>query len=200
MTTSTENTNPEIDQDRVFDLLDTFEKHGSALFPQQRAIYDNLVSRVIGQHVLEAGCGSGVGTAILAQTASIVAGTDKLQRNVDFAKCIYPWIYFTTWDLNETTSLRAQVVVCIEAVEHVTDPQAAINHLIRAADRTVWLSTPNGHGKKRPPENPYHVGEYTPFEMLEMIGDYEVGIRHWQTWEEVGPETLVDPLVYQVQL
>lgn len=200
MPTSSEKTNPEIDQDRVFDLFDTFEKHGSSMFCEQVAIYNNLAPCVRGEHVLEAGCGSGVGTAVLFRHVADIVGTDKLQKNVDFAKCIYPWIFFTTWDLNKPTSLRASVVVCIEAIEHVTDPQAAINHLIEAADHMVWLSTPNGVGKKRPPGNPYHTREYTPFEVLEMIGDYEVKIRHWQTWEKLHPETTIDPLVYQIQL
>jgi protein-L-isoaspartate O-methyltransferase len=38
------------------------------MFPQQRAIYSRLVPEVSGKTVLEAGCGVGLGTAILSRT------------------------------------------------------------------------------------------------------------------------------------
>ena len=193
--------NPEKDQDRAFDLLDTFDKHGCVMFAQQRVIYDYLTACVANEAVLEAGCGNGVGTALLARKAYGIIGTDKLQRNVNLAKCLYPWIQFETWDINKPTNLRATFVVCIEAIEHVANPKDAIRNLIAAASSTVWISTPNGIGKPRPPENPYHVCEYTPEEMLDMIPlGTPVAIRDGETWEIVGIDTKADPLVYQIEV
>ena len=194
--------NPEINQDRVFDLYEMFNKWGQIMFPQQQTIYTNLAEylSLYPTKILEAGCGTGQGTALLQQVASGIIGTDKLQRNIDFARLLYPWIDFQTWDINQPTNLRAPVVVCIEAFEHVDNPQAAMDNLLDATGKTLWLSTPNGKGKPRPPENPYHVCEYTPQEMLDFLPrGLGVKLWHWETWEPQGLRTQVDPIVYQIQ-
>lgn len=198
MTISSENMNKEKDQDRVFDLFDTFKKYRCSMFHQQQSIYQHLVSCVEGKSVIEAGCGSGVGTAMLSQAASTIVGTDKLKRNLDFALALYPWISFEPWDINKPNPMRANIVVCIECLEHVTHTKEAIKNLISSAEEEVWISVPNGTGKPCPPENPYHVYEYTPSEMIDMIGVYEVIIRDWKTWDGVNPDTKIDPLVYQI--
>lgn len=196
MTTSTEN--PEKNQDRVFDLFEMFEKHKQIMFHQQLHIYNKLATEVKGKSVLELGCGTGLGTAIMGRAAKNIIGTDKGENNIKFAQVTYPWIPFYVVDLNYAYSYSADVVVCVEALEHVTNVQFALKTMLHAANEKVWVSTPNGNGKKRPPENPYHVQEYTVPEMLELLKGYSVIVRTWDTWEEVSVNTKVDPLVYEV--
>ena len=192
--------NEERDQDRVHDLFEMFEQHRQIMFHQQRSIYGWIKQYVVDKTVVEAGCGTGLGTAILERNAAKIVGTDKLQRNVDFARCVYPWIDFSVWDLNERSYLRAQVAVAVECVEHVRDTQAAIEHLLSVAQESCWISMPNGNIKTRPPENPYHVFEPTPSEMLDMIGGaHEVSVRSWDTWLVEGLDTVCDPLVYWIR-
>lgn len=165
--------NPELDQDRVFDLFDTYKRHGVVMFHQQRAIYEFVASQLSESYrpgVLEAGCGNGIGSAILSIEDLAITATDKLQSNIDFARQLYPWIKFDVWDLNQPWHGRQEsTVVCIEAFEHVGNPQLAMKHLMEASTKDVWLSTPNGMGRPRPPENPHHCCEYTPEEMVEFI-------------------------------
>ena len=200
MTTSL--VNPERDQDRVADLFELFQKSGQIMFHQQQIIYQQLAVRLKGRGVLEAGCGTGLGTAIIDRYAGGITGTDKGERNVKFASVTYPWIPFRVWDLNQPTKLRSSVVVCVEALEHVANTGDALRHLVEAAHEEVWLSVPNGTNKPRPPKNPYHVCEYTPREMLDMIrtiGAFEVNVLHWNTFEPEDLGTLVDPLVYRIR-
>lgn len=203
-------TNPEIEQDRVFDTVDHFKKFGCIMFKQQVAIYENIAQRIKGKEVIEAGCGNGLGTAILNRQCPEILGTDKLGNNIQFAKCLYPWIHFSVWDINKPSIFpKPQIVVCVETIEHVADPQKAIENLMAAATEEVWISTPNGTGEKRPPENPYHVCEYTPEEMFYMFG-FATGrphtamecpqMFHWKTMEQVYVGTKIDPLVYRIQL
>ena len=180
--------NPEINQDRVHDLFDHFDKYGYGMFPQQVEIYQDIAERIRGKSVIEAGCGNGLGTAVLERKAASIIGTDKLQKNVDFANVLYPWIPFETWDINESTSLRASVVVCIETIEHVRNPSDAIRNLLLASHEEVWITTPNGEDKERPPNNPYHVQEYTQKEILDMI--------EWGYNVNVSGK---DPLVYHIR-
>jgi 2-polyprenyl-3-methyl-5-hydroxy-6-metoxy-1,4-benzoquinol methylase len=191
--------NQVLEQDRVQDTFDLFNSSGVCLFCQQKLIYDRLAMLVRSRTVLEAGCGVGLGTVLMERTAKYVMGTDKSERNIRFARCLYPWMNFGVWDLNEPTALRARVVVCIEVIEHVADPSIAIAHLLEAATEEGWISTPNGNGKQMPPENPYHVCEYTPHEVLSWLPPGSQIISPVD-WSLLSPDTLVDPLVYKVSL
>ncbi len=204
------NTNPEIKQDRVADTVEHFKKFGYIMFPQQERIYNRIADECGYETILEAGCGNGIGSGILSQQHTVTA-TDKLKSNIEFAKCLYPWIEFGIWDLVEypgiisSIRLLSESVVAVEVIEHVEFPEIAITHLIEAAAKEVWISTPNGTDKPRPPENPFHVCEYTPQEVLDMIysngvNASQVRIIDWKTWETVDQNTLCDPLVYHIRL
>lgn len=210
----TPQTNPERDQDRVFDTVDTFNKYGYTVFPQQRRIYALLADRLRGRNVLEAGCGNGCGTAVLERACGHVVGTDKLDANVRFARELYPWIRFETWDLNRPAppGLRGQAVVAVECFEHVADPWAAMRHLLAAATEEVWISTPDGRLTEKDaagrPTNPYHVREYTPDEMMEFLFagapagvGAEMRVLGWEDLGPVDPDAAgVTPLVYHIVL
>lgn len=200
--------NPERDQDRAEDLLDNWRKYGYVMFPQQRAIYWQLAERLQRANVLEVGCGAGTGTAILAHRVNSIVGTDKSKGNVGFAKALYPWIEFGIWDISQPPNQQRDVVVAVEVLEHVANPVAAMRNLLAAAKREIWISTPNGTGKPRPPENPCHCAEYAPREVLEMIVEAIpdesapafVEVLGWEDFRLVLPGTNVDPLVYHVRL
>lgn len=195
--------NPYQAQDRAFDAFDQFDRFGCVMFPQQDAVYRQLGERLKGKIVLEAGCGNGVGTALLDRAGvQIALATDILERNVAFASCLYSWLPFAVWDIYQPPPRRAGVVVCVEAFEHAEDPWAAAKNLTAAAYREVWLSTPNGTGKPRPPSNPNHVQEYTPEEIVEFFAlprVKTVDVLHWQTFARCEPAG-VDPLVYRIEL
>ncbi len=200
MTTSS--VNKEIDQDRVFDTVDHFEKWGDPLAKQDRRIYSNLRNRWDrSATILEAGCGNGVGSYMLNEYGYLVA-TDKTERNIQFARTLYPFVQFTTWNINEPWPEEPrQIVVAVEVFEHVANPQAAMDNLLAAATEEVWLSTPNGTGKPRPPENPYHVCEYTPKEIFDMVPTgCKFSIHNWETFDEIKTfNTDVHPLVYRIR-
>lgn len=200
--------NPERQQDRAEDLLDNWRKHRYVMFPQQRRIYEQLTREVNARTVLEAGCGSGQGTALLWFKAQWLVATDKLLVNANFAKSLYPWIEFQPWDVTAgpfdrrtKPGWKAQVTVAVEMIEHLSDVRAALQNLWDSCTEELWLSTPNGAGKPHPPSNPYHVREYSPQEMLAMLALLDPKAVQVLGWEDFNPQpltTLVDPLVYRV--
>lgn len=196
--------NPEKPQDRFEDTFDHFNRFGFVLFPQNKKIYQNLHKlrfQMWDYSILEAGCGQGTGTAILRQADCDIIGTDKLERNVKFAKELYSWIDFEVWDIAESPFReKKDIVICIEAIEHIKNYRQAIKNLIASAKKEVWISTPNRILEENQPSNPFHVKEFTIEEMLEMIGDYKVKIFHWDTFKELPLPTKVDPLVYRITL
>lgn len=202
--------NPERDQDRAQDLLADWLKYGHIMFHQQRAIYWQLAQCLAGRTVLEAGCGAGVGTAVLERRVRNIVGSDKLPGNVAFAKALYPWIEFGVWDIAREPSHwlrnKVEVVVAVEVLEHVADQLAALRNLLDAAIEEVWLSTPNGIGKPAPPENPYHAYEYTPRDMLVMFNQLGIpessGRIEILDWEGFKPQSIMataNPLVYRIR-
>lgn len=199
-------TNPEKDQDRVRDTVDHFERFGYIMFPQQTAIYHNIGKQLDrNQTVLEAGSGNGIGTAIIEHLSNcLITGTDKLETNVKFARCLYPWIPFEVWDINEPwRSNPRDVVVCIETFEHIADPEKAMANLLSAATKQVIISTPNGEGKYRPPHNPYHVCEYTSDELYHflfpLLGPYtSITWVHYKTWEPLPSKESLPEIITMV--
>jgi len=160
-------TNPVKDQDRVRDLFEHFEQYGDVMFRQQRAIYEYIATQTRYKKVLEVGCGNGVGSSILAhgRRDDMLMATDVSGQNIKFARCLYPWISFRIWDVLEELP-RCEDLVAVEILEHVGEPELAVKRMVDSATERVWISTPNGTNKPRPPENPYHVCEYTPDEVL----------------------------------
>lgn len=104
-------------------------------------------------------------------------------------------------------------MIAVEVIEHVANPVQALTNLIAAANEGLWISTPNGQGKPVPPSNPYHVAEYSPSEMLDMLFANErvssVYVWAWDKFpgqpaiafrEQKDPMPSSDPLVYHANL
>lgn len=186
------------EQDRVQVMFDLFKQTGQVIFPEDRKIYENIRDRVKGKSITEAGCGIGLGSSILAQTGHVL-GTDILPKNVAFAKSMYPEGYFDIWDISKSPHKKTDVVVAVEVLEHVKDYRQALRNLQSTAPE-VWISTPNRNNADigdNEAENPFHVKEFTPSEIIEMA-EGEVEILHWKTFERLKEDTTVTPLVYKI--
>ena len=195
-------------RDSAYDLYDNYSRYGYVMFPQQVAIYRYLAEcfgseRWLHGSILEAGCGNGVGSALIHHRTGTLIATDVSESNVRFCKCLYPWIDFRLWDIKRASVLKADHVVAVEVLEHIEEPQLALRNLIDAAYKTIWLSTPNGTDKRRPPENTCHVCEYTPAEVLAMIHQcwkgLDVEIIGYGGQRLLSVDTDVDPLIYRIK-
>lgn len=210
-----EHRNPQKDLPYTEGALDTFKKYGYLMFPQQKKIYQGIAHELAGCGlIVEAGCGIGLGTAILQRISQCeVIGTDKLKENVDIARELYPWLTFWQWDIRtpaQKALKKPYAVVCIETIEHVDYPRDSLDRMIDLAEKEVWISTPDGNGKSKPPSNPYHVYEFTPQELVQMVMGHadvvSVEILNYntmlpitvangmKTWDQI----FIDPLVYKV--
>lgn len=124
--------------------------------------------------VLDAGCGTGYGTGILAAAgAKHAVGVDISPDAIESARSSAPHasVEFVLGDLHELPFAddAFDLVVCFEAIEHVDDQARAIRELKRVLrpDGLLVLSSPNRH--VYPPGNPHHTHEFTPAELEETL-------------------------------
>lgn len=132
-----------------------------------------------GDRVIDAGCGVGYGTAILAQAGGAVAGFDVDERALEVANQRYKRdnTTFIQGNFNEITRLPGcDIAVSFETIEHIErDPQEFANLLKRCAGRTLIVSTPIG---KTTHQNKYHVHDFTEQSFRQLFIDDQ-----WLLWE-----------------
>lgn len=196
--------NVQLSQDKVKETFELFHKTGQVIYPENERIYYNLSERINShKHVLEAGCGIGLGSAIMYFSNNNIIATDKKRKTVAFASRLYPWLNFDIWDVSiEPYKTKADIVIAIEVIEHIKDYQTAFNNLLASTLKELWISTPNRLNKNIGQDNPandYHVKEFTPQEIIEFAGDkYNVEIFDWSTFRLLPINTDITPLIYQI--
>uniref|UniRef100_A0A6H1Z8P8 Putative methyltransferase n=1 Tax=viral metagenome TaxID=1070528 RepID=A0A6H1Z8P8_9ZZZZ len=142
-----------------------------------------FVGRFIpGRTVLDVGSGDGNGLKTLLDCgAAAVMGIDPLPVGDSVENTDVSMIPDKSWDW----------AVAMDVIEHVEHDLAFLQHLLRVAKEGVVFTTPNwnqwGCG------NDFHVREYTPTELLELLKK-AIHISSWTTeiWL-VNANVLLDP-------
>ncbi len=152
---------------------------------QQR--YDFAAARLVaGARVLDAGCGVGYGTALLADRGACIAiGVDIAADALDVARTRFDrenirWIREDCVELKEAGGQGPfDLIVNFENLEHVGDPGRFLDRvaILLAADGTFLVSTPNRLAMNRlhgsPPDapvaNPFHEIEFSEPELRDLL-------------------------------
>jgi SAM-dependent methyltransferase len=139
-----------------------------------------------GKRVLDAGCGEGYGTALLAAAgAASVVGVDIDEPTIEYARERYG-LEFQVADISKLPFEDAgfDLAVCFETIEHVADAPRAVAELRRvlAADGVLVISTPNP--AEYVVENEFHLREYAPAEFAELLDEHfpERAWLYQQNW------------------
>lgn len=133
-----------------------------------------------GKLVLDAACGSGYGSAMLAENASAVVGVDISQEAVDYSRAHYAAsnLRFSAADCLALPfpADHFDLVVAFEIVEHLHDPAAFLAELDRVLKPSglLIISTPNRlyYTEERGEINPFHEREFTYTEFDELLGRF----------------------------
>lgn len=131
--------------------------------------------------VLDAACGSGYGSDILAGKARKVLGLDFSDHAIQHARKNYPKknIVFEKADLGKGTGLpddSVDVIVSFETLEHILgqDEMLAEFKRILKPDGKLIISTPDkdilSGGLES--DNPFHLKELDKEEFLSLLGKY----------------------------
>jgi SAM-dependent methyltransferase len=131
-----------------------------------------------GKTVLDVGCGYGYGSYMLSLNACRVVRIDEDEEAIQTAKARY-----TRKNLNFhhaeaidylSGSQRYDLVVMFEVIEHVATQDLLLQLVQRALNGggTLLLSTPNRRYTPFYRRNPYHVHEFLPRELLNLVEKY----------------------------
>lgn len=157
-----------------------------------RKRYEFALPFCADREVLDAGCGVGYGTALLAGSAARVVGVDRDPGAIAYARSRYggPNVEFREGDLLDLDLPDGSfdVVCSFEAIEHVADVDAYLSTMRRVLrpGGVYLVSTPRVERTVVRPENPYHQVELSreDFERLlrGAFADVELyGQRRLQT-------------------
>lgn len=130
-----------------------------------RKRYEFALPLCAQREVLDAGCGVGYGTAVLAASARRVVGVDRDPAAIAYARRRYgaPNVEFRVGDLLELDleDDSFDVVCSFETIEHVREPERLLRELRRVlrAGGTCLLSTPRVDETAVRPDNPFHEVE-----------------------------------------
>lgn len=142
--------------------------------------YELAAEACSGKRVLDLCCGTGYGSQILSRSASSVLGVDVDEEAVAVADDAFASesVAFERADaydlLEQPLGERFDAIVLLEGIEHLADPERALEQLRRHADGglTVVVSLPNSltFGER----NPHHVTDYdfeTAMAAIARFGD-----------------------------
>lgn len=133
--------------------------------------------------VMDIGCGNGYGTAIIKRKCADTIGHDVDDVALTQAVQTYPKIRFVHMDLlGLFPNARAEVIVCLETIEHFKPEDAAT--ILKNFHGGIYdggflvLSTPYCEQSGPSPVNNEHLFEYslTDLEQLLQAGGFDVEV------------------------
>lgn len=145
--------------------------------------------------VLDAGCNSGYGTAILADAGFMVEGIDCWREGLEWASEHYdrPNIKYTLGDLRDlgAVPLYSHTVVAFEVIEHLANPELFLRQA-RTFAHTLLASVPNEDvWAWQPRLAPVHHRHYTKDDFRALL--LRCGWNPEQWYGQVGGSSPVEP-------
>lgn len=145
-----------------------------------------------GACVIDAACGCGYGSAVLADAGCEVQAFDVSPEAIAYAKqhWVRPDIEWNVADLHDAKFSRADVVVSFETIEHLKRPKRFLRAACDASPRLL-ASVPNESvWPHDPKKQPFHHRHYTRHQFEKRLAECGWKVRAW-----FGQADKVSPVV-----
>ena len=127
--------------------------------------YMHAIPLVKGRLVVDLCCGTGYGTRLLSEAAHTVIGYDYSKDAIDYSKKrVLPNTDFIHQDVEKLDEIKADVITCMQGLEHLDDPKALIQ---KNLDKDWIFALPNDQDDT----NHYHHHKITPDVIRDWWGD-----------------------------
>jgi ubiquinone/menaquinone biosynthesis C-methylase UbiE len=160
-------------------------QHGEVVHAEHLVRYHLAAQLAESRRVLDAACGEGYGTNLIAAAnATSAVGVDLDARTVEHARLRYPAAEFVQGDVRRLPFEDGafDLVVSFETIEHVPDPESALDECRRvlSSDGLLLISTPNKH--QYLVDNEFHEREFFHEEFVDLLSSrfstVEVLLQH----------------------
>jgi 2-polyprenyl-3-methyl-5-hydroxy-6-metoxy-1,4-benzoquinol methylase len=144
--------------------------------------------------IVDLGCGEGIVAGMLHESlpGARYLGIDLSSEAVETARSLQPDLEFRVGDVLSAPSVEdgAELVLCLEVVEHLDDPDAAVSRVLEWASGHALISVPwepwfrlgnllRGRHVSRLGNHPEHVQQFTPQTFSELLGRHAASHRVW---------------------
>ncbi len=122
---------------------------------------------------LDIGCGEGYISQYMKSLGFDIEGGDVSERIIDIAKYLHPDVTFNVksiYDLGHYNK-RYDLVMAVEVLEHLNNPEQALNELKKVSDKYVFISVPN--------EPLFRICNMLRFKYVGDFGNTPGHINHW---------------------
>lgn len=160
-------------EEQIPERFDPASHAGELAEAEHLARYQFAARLAAGRSVLDCGCGTAYGTAMLARAgATETVGVDVAPAVIEAARAeAPPDIHLQVGDVTalDFEADHFDLVVCLEVIEHLEERDRALDELVRvlAPEGVLLVSSPNRDVYV--PGNPHHVHEYRPEELREAL-------------------------------
>lgn len=164
-----------------------------------KARYEWVASRIQpGDLLVDAGCGVGYGSRILADAGAQVRGYDRSEQAIGYGREHYakedPSVTLEVGSLYDVRfPHNAKAVVAFEVLEHLADPGLALRRFGEMSD-TLYASVPNEDVFPYNGRILHHVRHYTKDEFSELLRE-----NGWEVTEWFGQADKTSPVEPDVQ-
>lgn len=163
--------------------FDPADDTGRLIHSEHVLRYSWAAQAAAGLTVLDAGCGTGYGTALLAKAGPAkLAAIDVAEECVERLRGELPEVDAHVADARELPfeDDAFDLVVCFEVIEHIERPGTAMAEFARVLRRggTLLISSPNRN--TYPTGNEFHVHEFTPGELDEELHRHFANVRRYR--------------------
>lgn len=163
--------------------------------------YAWAAEELAGRTVLDAGCGIGYGSAILAGKCRFVTGAEFNPSVVEFAAENWSRLNldYIELDLTAQKLIAAEAVVAFEVLEHLVVPELFLCAV--QVDTILLASVPNEeHAAHSPLSNPFHIRHYRHKDVEDLLDacgyDYPVWYHQDFAAVEPRPKTKAKTIVF----
>jgi 2-polyprenyl-3-methyl-5-hydroxy-6-metoxy-1,4-benzoquinol methylase len=206
---------PRLTDQGIAELYDAnyyvFQKPDKAYFERTEAIYQRTVALlpkdIHGSEILEVGSGKGYLLAVLKGLGWGTYGIEISEDAADYARTQFGVdTYAGTIEsfVESQPGRRFPVVLCIDIIEHVTDPACFVNRLADVTEPGGYLviDTPNADSARAALEmgkwrgfNPFHIYVFGRFNLTRLLEKTGFTVTEAFTYNngEAGAATPVKP-------